>query len=85
MDDTQLLRYSRHLLLDALGPDAQERFAAARALVVGVGGFGNPAAQFLASAGVGRITLVDADSVDRRGRRGRKRARVTSHESRLLS
>ena len=64
MDDTQLLRYSRHLLLDALGPDAQERFAASRALVVGVGGLGNPAAQFLASAGVGRITLVDADSVD---------------------
>ena len=64
MDDTQLLRYSRHLLLDQLGPDAQERFAASRALVVGVGGLGNPAAQFLASAGVGRITLVDADSVD---------------------
>jgi molybdopterin/thiamine biosynthesis adenylyltransferase len=64
MDDTQLLRYSRHLLLDALGPDAQERFIAAHALVVGVGGLGNPAAQFLASAGIGRITLVDADRVD---------------------
>ena len=64
MDDTQLLRYSRHLLLDALGPDAQERFAASRALVVGVGGLGNPSSQFLASAGVGRITLVDADRVD---------------------
>ena len=64
MDDTQLLRYSRHLLLDALGPDAQERFAKAHALVVGVGGLGNPASQFLASAGVGTITLVDADRVD---------------------
>ncbi|MEO8487812.1 MAG: molybdopterin-synthase adenylyltransferase MoeB [Betaproteobacteria bacterium] len=64
MDDTQLLRYSRHLLLDALGPDAQERFAAAHALIVGIGGLGNPAAQFLASAGIGRITLVDADRVD---------------------
>ena len=64
MDDTQLLRYSRHLLLDALGPDAQERFGAAHALVVGVGGLGNPASQFLASAGIGRLTLVDADRVD---------------------
>lgn len=64
MDDTQLLRYSRHLLLNELGPDAQARFAASRALVVGVGGLGNPALQFLASAGVGRLTLVDADRVD---------------------
>jgi len=64
VDDTQLLRYSRHLLLDGLGPDAQARFAGARALIVGVGGLGNPAAQFLASAGIGRLTLVDADSVD---------------------
>jgi len=64
VDDAQLLRYSRHLLLDALGPDAQARFSAARALIVGVGGLGNPASQFLASAGVGRLTLVDADRVD---------------------
>jgi molybdopterin/thiamine biosynthesis adenylyltransferase len=64
VDDLQLLRYSRHLLLDALGPDAQARFADARALIVGVGGLGNPAAQLLASAGIGRLTLVDADSVD---------------------
>jgi adenylyltransferase/sulfurtransferase len=64
MDDQQLLRYSRHLLLNELGPDAQVRFAAARALVVGTGGLGNPAAQFLASAGIGTITLVDADVVD---------------------
>ena len=64
MDDTELLRYSRHLLLDELGPDAQERFAAAHALIVGIGGLGNPAAQFLASAGIGTLTLCDADSVD---------------------
>src|SRR5512139_756640 len=64
MDDRQLLRYSRHLLLDELGPDAQARFAAAHALIVGTGGLGNPAAQFLASAGVGTLTLVDADVVD---------------------
>ncbi len=64
MDDLQLLRYSRHLLLNELGPDAQARFAAAHALVVGTGGLGNPAAQFLASAGIGTITLVDADVVD---------------------
>jgi molybdopterin/thiamine biosynthesis adenylyltransferase len=64
VDDDQLLRYSRHILLDELGPDAQERFAAAHALIVGVGGLGNPAAQFLASAGIGTLTLCDADAVD---------------------
>jgi adenylyltransferase/sulfurtransferase len=64
MDDSQLLRYSRHLLLDELGPDAQQRFSAAHALIVGIGGLGNPAAQFLASAGIGTLTLCDADAVD---------------------
>jgi molybdopterin/thiamine biosynthesis adenylyltransferase len=64
MDDQQLLRYSRHVLLDELGPDAQEKFASAHALVIGVGGLGAPVAQFLTAAGVGTITLCDADSVD---------------------
>ena len=64
MDDSQLLRYSRHILLDELGPDAQRKFAAAHALVIGVGGLGAPVAQFLAAAGVGTLTLCDADSVD---------------------
>ena len=64
MDDSQLLRYSRHILLAELGVDAQLRYASAHALVVGVGGLGNPVAQFLAAAGVGTLTLVDADRVD---------------------
>ena len=64
MDDTQLLRYSRHILLSELGVDAQDRFGKSHALIVGIGGLGNPVAQFLAAAGVGTLTLVDADRVD---------------------
>ncbi len=64
MDDAQLLRYSRHILLDEFGPDAQQKFAAANVLIVGMGGLGTPAAQFLAAAGVGTITICDADHVD---------------------
>src|SRR6478735_5239205 len=64
MDDPLLLRYSRHILLDELGPDAQARFASAHALIVGIGGLGSPVAQFLAAAGVGTLTLCDADVVD---------------------
>ena len=64
MDDAQLLRYSRHILLPELGIDAQRKFAAAHALVIGAGGLGAPAAQFLAAAGVGTLTLCDADTVD---------------------
>ena len=64
MTDDQLLRYSRHILLDALGIEGQTRILAAHALVVGAGGLGSPAALYLASAGIGKITLVDDDTVD---------------------
>lgn len=64
MNDQQLLRYSRHILLDALGIEGQQRILAAHALVVGAGGLGSPAALYLASAGIGRLTLVDGDTVD---------------------
>lgn len=64
MDDTQLLRYSRHILLNELGVEGQERLLASHALVIGAGGLGSPVALYLGSAGVGRITVVDHDTVD---------------------
>lgn len=64
MNDRQLLRYSRHILLDEIGIEGQQKLLAAHALVIGAGGLGSPAALYLASAGVGRITLVDDDTVD---------------------
>ncbi|KQR57917.1 molybdopterin-synthase adenylyltransferase MoeB [Acidovorax sp. Leaf160] len=64
MTDDQLLRYSRHIMLDEIGIEGQERILAAHALVIGAGGLGSPAAMFLASAGVGTLTLVDDDVVD---------------------
>ncbi|MDR0578578.1 MAG: HesA/MoeB/ThiF family protein [Candidatus Accumulibacter sp.] len=64
MNDEQLLRYSRHILLDPIGIEGQARIAGARALIVGAGGLGSPAALYLASAGVGKITLADGDAVD---------------------
>jgi molybdopterin/thiamine biosynthesis adenylyltransferase len=64
MDDQQLLRYSRHILLDEIGIEGQSKLLAAKALIIGVGGLGSPAAFYLASAGVGSITLVDHDKVD---------------------
>jgi molybdopterin/thiamine biosynthesis adenylyltransferase len=64
MNDTQLLRYSRHILLDEIGIEGQEALLQAHALVIGAGGLGSPAALYLASGGVGRITLVDDDEVD---------------------
>ncbi len=64
MNDDQLLRYSRHILLDEIGVEGQERLLAAHALVVGAGGLGSPVALYLGTAGVGRITIVDHDTVD---------------------
>ena len=64
MNDLQLLRYSRHILLDDIGIDGQRRWLAAHALVIGAGGLGSPVALFLASAGVGTVTVVDDDTVD---------------------
>jgi molybdopterin/thiamine biosynthesis adenylyltransferase len=64
MRDEQLLRYSRHILLEEWGVEGQERVANSHALVVGAGGLGSPVAMYLASAGLGHITLVDHDAVD---------------------
>ncbi len=64
MNDDQLLRYSRHILLNEIGIEGQQRLLDAHALIIGAGGLGSPAALYLASAGVGHITLVDDDVVD---------------------
>jgi molybdopterin/thiamine biosynthesis adenylyltransferase len=64
VDDTQRLRYSRHLLLNEFGEEAQERLLASRALVMGAGGLGSSALLYLASSGFGRITVCDGDRVD---------------------
>ena len=64
MTDDQLLRYSRHILLNDIGVEGQEKLLASHALVIGAGGLGSPVALYLGSAGVGRITIVDNDVVD---------------------
>lgn len=64
MDDAQLLRYSRHILLPEVGIEGQARLARAKVLVVGAGGLGCPAALYLAASGIGRLVLADADRVD---------------------
>ena len=64
LSDAQLLRYSRHILLDELGIEGQQRLLAAHALVIGAGGLGSPVLMYLATAGVGCITVVDNDTVD---------------------
>lgn len=64
MNDDQLLRYSRHILLDEIGIDGQQRLLASHVLVIGAGGLGSPVAMYLATAGVGTLTLIDDDTVD---------------------
>ena len=64
MNDSQLLRYSRHILLDEIGIEGQRRLLDSHVLVIGAGGLGSPVALYLGTAGVGRITIVDHDTVD---------------------
>ena len=64
MNDEQLLRYSRHILLPEIGVEGQQKLRAARALVIGAGGLGSPIVLYLAAAGVGTLTLCDDDKVD---------------------
>jgi len=64
VNDQELLRYSRHILLPQIGIEGQERLRAARMLVLGAGGLGSPAALYLASAGIGTLALADGDTVD---------------------
>jgi molybdopterin/thiamine biosynthesis adenylyltransferase len=64
MQDEELLRYSRHILLNDIGIEGQERIRASHALVIGAGGLGSPVAMYLACAGIGQITVTDHDTVD---------------------
>lgn len=64
MNDNQLLRYSRHILLPQIEYDGQEKLTQSHALIVGAGGLGSPVAMYLAASGVGTLTICDFDSVD---------------------
>ncbi|MBP8922453.1 MAG: ThiF family adenylyltransferase, partial [Thauera sp.] len=64
MNDDQLLRYSRHILLPEIDVEGQQALLDARALIIGAGGLGSPAAMYLAAAGVGTIAIADDDTVD---------------------
>lgn len=64
MNDEQLLRYNRHILLPQIGLEGQQKLNDAHVLIIGLGGLGSPAALYLAAAGVGELTLVDHDTVE---------------------
>lgn len=64
MDDNQLLRYSRHILMPQVGIEGQRKLLRSRVLVIGMGGLGSPVAMYLASSGVGHLVIVDHDTVD---------------------
>lgn len=64
MNEEQMERYSRHILLSKVGKDGQEKLLSSRILIVGAGGLGSPAAMYLAAAGVGTIGIIDDDKVD---------------------
>ena len=64
MNDHQLLRYSRHILLPQIGYEGQQKLVEGHVLIIGAGGLGAPAALYLAAGGVGRLTICDFDAVD---------------------
>ena len=64
MDDNQLIRYSRHILLPQIGIEGQEKLLNSHALVIGAGGLGSPIALYLAASGLGKITICDGENVD---------------------
>src|SRR5207249_1112558 len=64
LNEEQFQRYARHLILDEVGEEGQEKLLAARILVVGAGGLGSPMLMYLAAAGVGTIGIIDNDRVD---------------------
>lgn len=64
MNDDELLRYSRHILLPQIGIEGQEKLQSGSVLIIGAGGLGCPAALYLGAAGVGRLVIADADEVD---------------------
>ena len=64
MNDDELLRYGRHIIMPQFGVEGQEKLKASHVIIIGLGGLGSPAAMYLAASGVGRLTLVDDDTVE---------------------